>query len=572
MNIVVNPENEVHEGAVSELKNKTITDAETRPCNGYSIELITGSAITDLLFNDHGFQKSWDTLFESCTWATVFQSRQFIAAWYKVYGEKHLPILIKAVEREQLKGVLPMVLLDGAKGGRIAGAGHYDAEYQTWLAAPSDGDVFIKKALAELMKQFPGHPVTLRFLPPKTPLDWINDDNKWRQCSIVQSYTRPLINLNPENAEDAKLLRGTSHFRNKLNRLKRFGEVEFECIRDLESFESSLNEMAVMYDFRQSAMFNKNHFKDDPVKKDFLCELFRLQLLHTTVLKVDGKIMAAVVAITDKDWVHLAGINCHSPFKARFLSPGYLHFVLLLKQLAKEQIQYFDLTPGYDSYKEELANRHDEVKELVISPSRPFHIKKQIRKWIHARMVARGIRPMTVELTLKKYHYQVKHWSALVAIKRLLQKKSKQKMYLIRTDAIQSAIKIPLQKNSLNDLLQFESVKSTGLTRWKFLADAMQRFEKGQHCFTLIENDRLLCCAWLSFPDTSAEMKNPAIENAIVLQSFYCHSAGKNRLHFFVNGVTDAVVNKERSSFYLLSDDPLFCKALESAGFPVMSK
>lgn len=580
MNIVVNPGNDLYEGPVSEKKNKIKIDSETRPGNGYSIELVAGEEVTALLLNP-GFQESWDTLLESCTWATVFQSWQFISAWYHVYREKHLPILIKAVERGQLKGVLPMVLLNAnasdpnftGKGGRITGAGHYDAEYQTWLAEPSDGEAFIKKALSELMKQFPGHPITFRFLPPDTPLDWIKDDKKWRRCSIVQSYSRPLINL--RDPEFAKLFRGGGHFRNKLNRLKRSGEVHFECIRDLESFESNLNEMAVMYDFRQSAMFNKNQFKEDPVKKDFLLELFRLNLLHITVLKVNGKMFAAVVAIAGKDYVHLAGINCHSPFKARWYSPGFLHFLLLSKQLAEERIPYFDLTPGYDSYKEELSNRHDEVKELVISSELRFRIKKQIKKWIHVRLIAAGIRPMTAELKLKKHLYLLRHWSAMSVIKRLaksLQKKRKQNLYLIQTNTVKSGVKISLPKDNLNDLLQFEPGKGTGVTRWEFLADAMHRFEKGQHCFTWIETERLLCCAWFSYPDTfSAEMNNkPLTDNAIVLQSLYCHSAERNRLQSFLNGVIDAAVNKERSNIYFLADDQLFCQALESAGFQIV--
>jgi hypothetical protein len=558
MGIVVNPGNKLYKIPVSESKNKTTTDFETRPADRYSIELVAGSAVTDLFFNDHEFQKSWDRLFESCTWATVFQSRQFIAAWYRVYGEKHVPILIKAVERGQLKGVLPMALL---QGGRITGAGHYDAEYQTWLAAPSDVEIFIKKALTELMKQFPGHPISFRFLPPETPLDWIKDDKKWRRCSIVQSYTRPLRNL--RDPEHEKIFR-SKHFKRKFNRLNRLGEVHFECIRDLESFESSLNEMAVMFDFRQSALFNKKHFKEEPEKKEFLLELFRLQLLHTTVMKIDGKIMAALVAIAGKDWIHVAGINCHSPLNARWYSPGFLHFMLVLKQLSEEQIQYFDLTPGYDAYKEEFANQHDEVKELVLSSELPFRIKKQIRKWIHARLLAVGIRPMTAELKLKKLVYLVRHRRVMSVIKRQVNgvhKKSKQKLFLIHTYTLKSAKNISLHKDSLNDLLEFEYSKGTDITRWEFLDDAMYRLEKGQHCFTWIETGRLLCCAWISYPDTfSAEKNNNhAAEIDIVLESVYCHSSVKDQFPSFLNNVViDIAVTQERNSIYILADEKLF--------------
>jgi hypothetical protein len=574
MHTAVTSNTELFEVQVPELINRTTMVPGTRPDDGYILELISGSAVTDLLL-DPAFQKSWDMLFESCPWATVFQGRQFIAAWYQIYQEQHLPILIKAFAGGQLKGVLPMVLLNTnandpqttGKGGRITGAGHYDALYQTWLAAASDGDTFIKLALARLMKQFPGHPISFRFLPPGTPLDWVKDDAKWRQCSIVQSYVRPLINFN--DPEHAKLFR-KSHFRNKFNRLKRAGEVQFECISDFKSFESSLNEMAVMYDFRQSALFNKNHFRDDPLKKEFLLALFNLNLLHVTVLKVDGNTMAAVVAVAGKEGaVHLAGINCHSPFKARSYSPGILHFVLLSKQLATEHHQYFDLTPGYDSYKEELANAHDEVKELVISPSLKFRVKKKIKKWIHARLIASGIRPMSAELTGKKFFYLLRRRTMLSVIKRManrLQKKRKQQLYSIQTYALPFPVKISLHKDSLGDLLQFEAGKRADLTRWEFLANAMRRFDTGQHCFTWTENGRLLGCAWFSYPDNvEATNNNLHIDSTFVLQHIYCHTGAKDRLSSFLHGVIDAAVNQE-SKTYFLADDVLFCKALGAAG------
>ena len=248
-----------------------------------SLALITGSAVIDLLLNPE-FQKDLDVLFDFCTWATVFQSRPYITAWYQVYREKHLPILVKAVVNGKLAGVLPMVLIDTqtidrrntGNRNRITGAGHYDAEYQTWLAIPAYGESFIKEALGELMKQFPGHPIRFRYLPPGTPLNWMKDDKKWRSYGTLQMHARPLVKLN--EPDHAKLLQ-SKQFKNKLNRLKRLGEVHLECVTDFESFKNNLDELVDLYDFRFSALFNKHHFRDDPAKKEFLLELFRSPLL-----------------------------------------------------------------------------------------------------------------------------------------------------------------------------------------------------------------------------------------------------------------------------------------------------
>ena len=570
MNIAPDPVNETA-GPSPALQNITPLDAGTLSNDGYTIELISGSAVIDLLLNDGGFQQNWDALYASCPWATVFQGRQFVAAWYQAYCEQHLPILVRAVERGQLKGVLPMVLLNE---GRITGAGHYDAQYQTWLAAPVGGNTFIKKALTELIKQYPGNPISFRFLPHGTPMSWLKEDKHWSQCSIIQPYSRPLLNFN--DPEHTKILNGRKHFKNKLNRLKKLGEVRFETIRDLKTFEKSLTEMALLFDFRQSALFNKSHFKDDPVKKEFLLELFRLNLLHTTVLNVNGKMMAAVIAVTGENgWVYLAGINCHSPVNARFYSPGFMHFILLFKQLAEESVQYFDLTPGYDPYKEELANQHDEVTELVISSKKKFLIKKRVRKWVHTRLVAAGIRPMTIELALKKYNYLVRRRSVMSVIKGManrLHKKRKQQLYLVQANTLSAAKKISLHKDNLRDLMQFECGKRAAVTRWEFLGDAVYRLERGQHCYTWTENGRLLCCAWFSYPDAASAQKDNDLvrDNTIELQGFYYHGTAKDRLPDFLHGMIEATVNNERNSIYFLAGDRLFCRAMNEAGFRIV--
>lgn len=567
---VVNPEVAEYEPLIPASNDQSTVGNDTNVSlnDMRSIELVTGSAVIDLLLKP-AFQESVDLLFESTTWATVFQSRRYITAWYQVYHHKHLPVLVIAVEKGKLTGLLPMVILDTKandrinKRNRITGAGHYDAEYQSWLAIPSYGESFIKDALGALMKQFPGHPVTFRYLPPATPLGWLKSD-KWRQYATLQSYTRPLIDLN--QPDHAKLLK-SRQFRNKLNRLKRLGEVQLESITDIEHFKTTLDELAVLYDFRFSALFNKPHFKNDPSKKELLLELFRLQLLHVTLLKVNGKTFAGVVGVAGKDWVYLSGFSCHTPFKARIYSPGLLHFSLLAKKLKEENSQYFDLTPGYDSYKDKLANHHDEVHELMISSDLIYQKKKRIRKWLHVRLIASGIRPMTAELALKKYFYRLKNTSITAVIKKMakrVQGQEPMRRYAITENALLTGGKIISNKDNLNDLLQFKTDKGAGITRWKFLADAMFRLETGQHCYTWVENGRLLSCAWFTFPD--AEENSDPLDKDLELTNLYSHTAGKDQLQFFLYNVIDAVITETKAGNFI-SNEKLFCQVLDAIGF-----
>ncbi|WP_205513259.1 GNAT family N-acetyltransferase [Longitalea arenae] len=572
MQVAMDSQNELREDQIPALlPTSTVADVpDTHFKNTYTIELLTGSAVIELLQKPE-FQKSLDALFETCTWATVFQGRPYITAWYQVYCNKHLPVLVIAVENGQLAGVLPMALLDTQpgdrpkKGKRITGAGHYDAEYQSWLAVPAYGESFIKDALAKLLKMFPGHPITFRYLPPGTPLHWLKNDKIWRRYGTLQTYTRPLINL--DQPDHAKLLK-SRQFRNKLNRLKRLGEVQLECITDIASFKTILDELAILYDFRFSALFNKHHFRDDPARKELLLELFRRQLLHVTILKVNGKTFAGVVGVSGNEWVYLSGFSCHSPFEARAYSPGLLHFSFLAKKLHEEKRQYFDLTPGYDSYKDKLANQHDEVHELMVSNDPLYQIKKRVRKYIHTRLLAAGIRPMTAELTYRKFFYRLRHLSIRALIKKMgkgLQKEAVARRYVIPANELMPGATIALEKDNLDHLLQFRAEKGTGITRWDFVANAMFRLETGQHCFTWVENDRLLTCAWFTFPKAD-ENNEAANSNAIELKNLYCHAAGKNHLQFFLYSVIAAVVKEGRGQV-LISNDQVFNLALEAVGF-----
>jgi len=360
-----------------------------------------------------------------------------------------------------------------------------------------------------------------------------------------------------------------TEFRNKLNRLKRLGELTFEHITNREQFSDILNELIIQYDFRQGAMFNYNQFKEEPLKANFLLALFEKNLLHVSVLKVNKQFFASIVAIAERDWVHLGGINVHTPFHARFYSPGFVHFILLGQQLAKEGFTTFDLTPGGDFYKDRMATRHDEVLEVVISSNLTFRIKRQLRKHFYKSLTKIGKWPLGVELSLRKRFYILKGriskarkeglLSTVVEGTKKLIQRSNDKVYMSMTAFQIDNAELPINKNSLRDLLQFEA-EGTWMTRWEFLEDAMHRFGVGQTAYTFHENERLLTCAWLS--------KDPA--GAALLDGFYCHPAGQNRLQPFLATVASTVVREEKESQVFAvtaSKEKLIYQTLEAIGF-----
>lgn len=146
------------------------------------------------------------------------------------------------------------------------------------------------------------------------------------------------------------------------------------------------------------------------------------------------------------------------------------------------------------------------------------------------------------------------------AIKKLAEKFRKQQpqlRYVINKSTLEAAATIPWQKNSLADLLEYNSDKKVGLSRWKFLSNAMYRLEKGESCFTWLENNRLVCCIWVSYG-----------EDSIVIENCYCHASAKEWLPAFLkNMVLELGENKKDSTFQLLVSDGQICKAMKIAGF-----
>jgi CelD/BcsL family acetyltransferase involved in cellulose biosynthesis len=551
------------------------------PIKAPEVLLYTGEEVFDLLSKET-FQKQWDSLYNDCSWATVCQSRAFVQSWYQTYRNKYLAIVVVGIENGKLSGLLTLALPKSEvsinqKKGRIIGAGQFVAEYQTWIATEGYSNDYIKMALLKLMAFFPKCDIHIKYIPPQVSLSWINDDKYWYRRCIVQSYKRPLMEMN-----DSKLSKifKKDDFKVKLNRLKRLGDFQFERITNYDSFASIIGELAVQFDFRQGAMFNKNQFSDDPVKIDFFLEMFKWKLLHVTVMKINGKIIASIVAVAGKGWVHLCGINTHAPFGARNCSPGYVHFIKLGQLLAEEGAAVFDLTPGNDFYKDRLATRYDKVHELFVSNNFSSRLKKHLRIRMYKQMLKAGKWPMGMEVSIKRRIYIFKERLRFIkksigveAIRNFGERmvvQKKQRSYMTTIHPSSATTNISIGKNTLKDLLAFNGF-CIGISRWEFLQDAMYRLEQGHTAYTWnAEEGHLLACVWLinSTNRAGGELQFTGNDNKVVLEELNYHPAAAGRLAEFVSAIYNSVA-KDLSGLplFVTSKDRLCWEVLESLGF-----
>lgn len=511
------------------------------------LKLITGEGVLKLL-KDPIFLKAWDSLYAACPWGTVFQSRLFVKSWYEIYAPEYNPIIVTAYQGPDLVGLLPCA--HHKKNKVIVGAGLGTAEYQTWLAIPAFGEAFIKEALETIMKALPGYHINLYNVPPGSPMEWTETDTYWKQRSIVKLFKRPLMDLN--DPEVFRLFR-KKQFREKTNRLKRLGNLKFEKITEESQFNSIIDELVIQSDFRKGAKFNLHQFELDRFAKDFLMKLFSCGILHTTVLSLDGQTLSSIAAIYDKKWVHLAGLNTHTPLLAKH-SPGLINFIMLGQLLQDEGMHFFDLTPGGDAYKERLATTHDYVYELCIAT--PATIAK--RKFFEApvinfiKAIAKANKQSPRQLKFEAVKIKdrlikaarnggLTHLSRKYILKGETKKWQVYKMQLTPIDST-----IIVKANHIADLLLYKAERGIH-TRWDFLADAMSRFEIGQQLYTIRGENSLICCAWKSENNNLA-----GSEDGITLTGIHCDYQAAHNIKLFLSSIATLIKESNGLDTYQL--------------------
>ena len=474
---------------------------------------------TDRLFKDEKFLESWDQLMEICPWSTVFQSKDFVLTWYSFYKE-YIPIVLTDWNGKNLTGIFTLTL---DKKGNITAAGTNQAEYQVWLSSTANSNEILEKSIDLLKKHFPGHTLSFKYLPAKTPIQQFQSGTKWKQHLYLKSYIQPLMASNEELlASELK----KKNKKEKINRLKRKGNLGFEIITHLEGFIAIVDKLILQSDFRKGAMYDKLAFQQESHRKDFLIKLFELGLLHVSILKLDEEIIASNAGIIGLEMVHLQGINSHSPFHAKY-SPGILHFLMLGIELKNTGKKYFDLTPGgAKGYKEMLATTFQEAFELKVYSKLGSFMetkKESLKNKIKNRLdkfpeYNNKISSMAhyYQAVRKKYSLLFKKGINVFNFEGLNKVFSNQPKEYIQLDPFKwgkFSKHFSVQQDNLANLMVFDDSEEI-ISRWEFLYDCMKRIEMGHHFYCLISGNSLRAVLWYipmqvkSGEPTSSDKKN----------------------------------------------------------------
>jgi CelD/BcsL family acetyltransferase involved in cellulose biosynthesis len=524
---------------------------------------------------DPHFLQLWRDLISECPWTTVSQTVEFVSVWYEVYQSRFLPLVVCGYSSAgDLVGLLPLAL--SVDGKELWPAGGQQGEYHGWLASPARSDEFLSRALRELAGCVTHDRLIFRCLPPLTPIECVRRRPFWRRNCLLRLQRRPLLNLSGLE-HIAESLRKKSN-KSRLNRLKKFGELQFEQINSSSLNLEEFGLIASSYDLRMGAIAGVLPFHDDALKKQFYLKLLdQPGLLHMTIMRA-GRfwISAHIGGCTGKKEVYL-GIFAYSPFFAQY-SPSKFHVFKLAEMLSQQGFSNFDLTPG-GSYKERFETHSDEVYGLDVffRPAAYWRslVTRTVRRAISASLKSLGL---PLEGLRKKLVTQSAAREFLTVLRKPIFQKTEVRIFEFkcskrdepRTEGV-------LAKDRLSDLLDYVPVDAKQ-TRQAFLDQMLRRIESGSHFYTRVEDGRLIHCSWRA--DAMSEFLVPVLDqdqrvelspNSAVVHGWWTHPQFRDEAFSraaLVQTLRDAFsVHGNGSVFVLLcGDEKMMLGVVEALG------
>lgn len=435
---------------------------------------------------DPTFQDFWDRLYQACPWKTAFQNRLFVETWYQQYRTKFEPVLLYSADPDT-----PALLPLARNGDVIVVAGAHQAEYHAWLAREGDPG-FLPEALRLLRAQFEFDTVGFKYLPAGFPVQILP-----KEIADFQLIRRPLMRVNPADKLAASLKKKSN--RSRLNGIREGGELVLEHITDVGRLGEVLDEVILMYDFRQGAVNNSVPFEEDPQKKAFHLALAKIPgLMHCSILRRGNKVFASLLGLYSGDTVH-SGVFAHSPLSGKY-SPGKLHLLLLGMQLQEEGFTFLDLTPGGYEWKDRFATEHDTVYRATVYGSHGLRKRAALKQSAIdiAKRFAVGLNmsPEAAGKRLRRFS-GLRVRGVLKRIRSWFWRSSEVRIY--RAEAAKFKHEESLSeasKDQLGDLLKVPSTKS-GKSRKEFLSETLRRLEGGDHhVYTYVEKEEIECFGW----------------------------------------------------------------------------
>lgn len=188
----------------------------------------------------------WNDLVREDAGATVFQTREWITAWWTAFGESGRMLMVCLSDGEKLLGLAPFMRMPAETGDEIVFIGHGRADYLDFISRPGERERTVSAALNALhdepgwsvarLRNIPASSATARFLPAACRATglWLLRDPDEVCPALVNDGTDPT---------PAALL-GKYRVRRASNALRRMGRFE---VRDLDDIQEAKAHLPAFY-------------------------------------------------------------------------------------------------------------------------------------------------------------------------------------------------------------------------------------------------------------------------------------------------------------------------------------
>jgi hypothetical protein len=461
------------------------------------IKILEGETALGFL-EEETFRNQWKVLLQECGCPSVFQDSAFVLPWYKEHLHEFSPLIIVAFSENRLVGLLTLARKSPSPNGKtcnkLFGAGSFYSLYQFWNVLPEFLEVFWDQGIKSLLEKIPGCIINLKSLPNIDLFHSMEHFPQFRNMTVLEKLHNPVLDFDLEGYEKVF---GKRHFKSKINRLNRAGNIEFRKITEADELKNLFPQIVAYYNIRQGAAFNKIAFPAGINNWRVFLQWLKADILHVTALWLDGVMIGAIIMFTDfGKTAHLAGLITYSPTHAKF-SPGLVHLYLVSQMLKENSFKQLKLSPGYDAYKDRFANRREEIYEILITASKFQILKRKLRIVARKGLLKMGTRPMEFDVWLSKRKSKMVNrlWKLSQRIS------NKQPSY----DAVIARIKYLTNTSDeyqiINggphlDSLLLATDRTFLVSRWEFLEDSLKRLEENESFISFLYKGNLEVNIW----------------------------------------------------------------------------
>lgn len=354
------------------------------------------------------FRESWDRLLHANPASSIFQTPEWLAAWWKAfYGDSELLGLVFADAEGRTLGIAPLYREHSSFFGcrlttlRMVGAGSGDSDALDFITSPGHEDVCADAFVAWLRQRDDWDLCALETLPQTSLVarrvstrlheaEWSVDTTLTPNFVVDLPATWPQYLNSLEPSFRPLLTRYPKRLQSRYN--VRF--VRCQCVEDLKiHLETLFN----LHQMRWIGRGEPGAFAN-PDRRDFYFEMAAAFLqrgwLEFWLLELDGEIVGTQFCFLYNETVSLLQEGFHPKYASEKI--GYALRAHVLQEMIRGGAKRYDFLGGNDPYKAKFGAQQKNYLNLSFAgPSRLGRTclalrkrKRQIKTWLKSKLPA----------------------------------------------------------------------------------------------------------------------------------------------------------------------------------------